>query len=105
MKVIAFQSDTAMIVSMTVEELLNLAGFSSGNKFNEAFDGAKTTYGTSVESTARKEDLIRVEDIPVGTIFKDARETLEVYSGLKKNLDSVRSKLQFLLKKMKEVTP
>lgn len=98
MKVIAFQSEHKIIVSMEVKELINLAGFKEGDKFNELVGSKVTIYSDGIHWDNMKK-FIGVE-IPITSIFYDARETLQTYESLKNKLESVRNQLTTLTKKM-----
>ena len=105
MKVIAFkQQKTVMVeVEMEIEELYNLAGFDNYSDFNTAF-GTHADYGGALDSATRK-SFYEVENIPVTTIFEDAKETLRSYEVLRTKFESIRNQLSTMLKKMVRLQP
>lgn len=103
MKVEAFKSDTEMLVSMTVTELLELSGFAYADSFNKAF-GTKLCYSSTVPDSLRKR-LFDVENIPVSSIFSEAKETLSAYEDLRSKFESIRNQLTTLMGKMVKARP
>jgi hypothetical protein len=99
MKVIAFKSNEVVIVEMSAGELLNLAGFRYDDDFNKAI--VKCFYTSDVLYDDAKSDLLDVE-IPVGELFREAKETLAAYSELKTKLESIRNQITTLTKKMEQ---
>jgi hypothetical protein len=99
MKVIAFKSNEVVIVEMSAGELLNLAGFRYDVDFNKAI--VKCFYTSDVLYDDAKSDLLDVE-IPVGELFREAKETLAAYSELKTKLESIRNQITTLTKKMEQ---
>ena len=92
-KVIAFQPDNRVLVSMSVGELLNLSGAENSGEFIKV----GTIHGQVVQF---HEDLMALE-IPISSIFKEAQGTISAYSELKTKLESVRNQIAFLTGKMK----
>ncbi len=102
MKVIASQSKDTLVVSMSVRELKMLSGFAFDDDFNKAF-GVHLNYSEVSLNTAA--GLIAIEDIPVATIYQEAKETLSAYNELRTKFESIRNQLTTLMKKMVQAVP
>jgi hypothetical protein len=89
MKIKAIISNKDLMVSMTVQELLELTGKSE--VLNHLF-----SYGREISSSAK---VVGVE-VAVSSIFRDARETLEAYEGINTNMKAVNMLMANLLGKM-----
>jgi len=103
MKVIGFQSDEQVLVSMSVEELGELTGH-TGSDLGKAF-GFEMYYGSEIRSIEAKQKTIAVMDYPVSTIYKEARETLSAYEELRSKFESIRNQLSTLMQRMVALKP
>lgn len=101
MKVLAYGDYKNVVVQMTERELINLAGFDGNRQFDQAigcstFNNSHTTVSGS---------LLNVENIPVGEIYQEAKDTLSAYEELKTKFESIRNQLTTLLKRMVSLNP
>jgi hypothetical protein len=98
MKIIGTVEEKNLLVSISVKELMNLAGFTYSDDFNKAIGVNGFKYNSSIceESVSKLMNI----NIDVGAIYKDANETLIAYSELKSKLESVRNQITTLTKKM-----
>lgn len=101
MKVIAFAGNDNVIVSMRKTELYMLAGFD----YDRDFDQAVGCISHNESSHTISASLTNVEDIPVGEIYKEAKDTLSAYEELKTKFESIRNQLTTLLKRMVSLNP
>jgi len=90
-----------LLVQMGLEELVSLTGFDYESQFEKAF-GVKTD-SKYLEKTLAS--LQKVENFPVGDIYKNAKETLAAYGDLQTKFTSIRNQLTTLLTKMEAATP
>jgi len=100
MKVIAIKSKESVIASLTVEELLNLAGFGLSEQFNSLVGYKATHYGTTLDMDERGLGKLIECEIPVSEIYADAKETLRAYGELKTKMESIKNQLTILTAKM-----
>jgi hypothetical protein len=101
MKVIAFQSNSIIILQATVEELGDITGH-KGTDLDKAF-GIRTYYGTEINEDKDKATAICVPNYPVSKTYREARETLLAYSELKTKFESIRNQLSTLLARMESI--
>ena len=99
MKVIARTTQDSLLVDMTIGELRNLAGFNHYSDFDKAFGSNTDSYEYNLES------LQNIENIPVGDMYKEAKETLSAYQVLRTKHESIRNQISTLLKKMALARP
>jgi hypothetical protein len=104
MKVLAFKSSEEMIVSMSVAELINLAGFNYRSDFNKAL-GADIGSCDECCRQEQRDSLINLENIAVGDIYNDARATLNAYEELRTKFESIRNQLTTMMGKMVKARP
>ena len=100
MNVLAFQSEKSVIVSMSVEELLKLAGFSYSDGFNKLIGFKAAYYSDQLDMDKKIMNGLLACEIPVSSIYADAKETLEAYSDLKTKMESIKNQLTTLTAKM-----
>lgn len=100
MKVIAFQSEENVIVFMSVEELLKLAGFGHADGFNKQVGHKVACYADRLNMDKKSLDTLMGCEIHVSAIYDDAKETLKAYSELKTKMESIRNQLTTLTNKM-----
>ena len=101
MKVVAYGDYKNIVVQMTEKELINLAGFDN----NRAFDQAIGCDTNSNSHSSVSDSLLKVENIPVGEIYQEAKDTLSAYEELKTKFESIRNQLTTLLKRMVSLNP
>lgn len=101
MKVIGSSGEETVIVKMSDSELLKLAGFNSHSDFDKAFGCKSDMYYLRDNLPS----LMSIEDIPVGYIFSEAKETLHSYEDLRSKFESIRNQLTTLMKKMVAAKP
>ncbi len=95
MKVLGSVKQNSFLVEIDADELCNLAGFDYDSEFEKAFGCKLDSYYTH-ETKA----LVAVENIPVGAIYSEAKETLSAYEDLRTKFESIRNQLTTLMKKM-----
>jgi len=100
MKVLAYGGSNNVVVNMSEKELLNLAGFDCQRDFEQAI--GCTVRGQHYEIA---NSLLKVENIPVGEIYNEAKDTLSAYEELKSKFESIRNQLTTLLKRMLSLNP
>ena len=101
MKVVAFAGNNNVIVGMTKDELYMLAGFNNDRDFDQAVGCTTRNEPSHVIS----QSLTKVENIPVGEIYKEAKDTLSAYEELRTKFESIRNQLTTLLKRMVSLSP
>jgi len=89
------------IVTMTSDELVQLAGFDGWIGFAEDLNLNKQLN----DVTNKYQNMINRNKINlyVSPMYKEAKETLETYAELKTKFESIRNQLSTLLKRMKTV--
>ena len=104
MKVVAFQSDSQMLVSMSTKELAHICGIKDTRNL-EGYFGIDTYCGYEIRGASEKTKVLAVEEIPVSDIYEDAVATIGAYAELQTKMVSVRNQLTFLTGKMAALSP
>lgn len=101
MKVVAGISSNVVLAKITIEELLLLAGFNFAGDFDKVMrTNILDRKGRSDRMEGLVEELVKIEHIPIGDIYKNSKEILTTYEELKTKFDSIRNQLANLLTKM-----